>query len=119
MKAEIIHLSWAALSIEVFKIGKTNMRGETRESPATLSTRSLWASAYLLFQGHHLIGFEMITPHNGYFLFAKNPQSEADLENFYKNPSVPIRDYLSQYNGLRTVVMGAKRAAQNSKEEAI
>lgn len=81
----------------------------------TVSTRSLWCSAYLLLRGHNLIIFELVTPHNGHFIFKKNKQVEQDIADYYaKNPEVPIRDYLENYNALRDLVMKEKRRAQRS-----
>ena len=81
----------------------------TRE---TLTTRSLWASAYLLLQGNKLIKFEMLTPHNGHFLFKKTKLVEQDLTEYYStNPKVHVRTYLEKYNALRDLVMRTKREA--------
>ena len=78
----------------------------------TISTRSLWCSAYLMLKGHQLMAFELLTPHNGHFVFKKDPQIEKDIADYYaSSPEVPIRDYLEKYNALRDLVMCTKREA--------
>jgi hypothetical protein len=79
----------------------------------TISTRSLWCSAYLLLQGHQLMAFELLTQHNGHFLFKKDKQIEKDIADYYaSSPEVPIRDYLANFNALRDLVMCTKREAR-------
>lgn len=88
---------------------------KTRE---TISTRSLWCSAYLVLRGHKLIEFELVSPHNGYFIFPGSPSAKADLEDFYTtNPEVPVRSYLDKYSELRSLVMRAKRKAGGGSEQ--
>jgi hypothetical protein len=88
---------------------------KTRE---TISTRSLWCSAYLALRGHKLIEFELVSPHNGYFIFPGSPSAKADLEDFYTtNPEVPVRSYLDKYSELRSLVMRAKRKAGGGNEQ--
>ena len=78
----------------------------------TISTRSLWCSAYLVLKGYKLITFELITPHNGHFIFECSESVRKAVTDFYtKDPQVRVRDYLQKYNALRDLVMHTKREA--------
>jgi len=78
----------------------------------TISTRSLWCSAYLVLKGHKLITFELITPHNGHFIFECSESARKAVTDFYtKDTQVRVRDYLEKYNALRDLVMSTKREA--------
>jgi len=82
----------------------------------TVSTKSLWCSAYLLLKGHKFITFDLVTPHTGFFIFKKSKIMEKDLAEYYEtNPQVPIKDYLRQYDALRDLVMQSKREANKER----
>ena len=90
----------------------------TLKARETTSTRSLWCSAYLVLKGHELIDFELVSPHNGYFIFSGNPSVKKDVDEFYSsNPKVPVRSYLEKYSELRSLVMRVKRGARGACEE--
>ena len=81
------------------------------------STRSLWCSAYLVLKGHELINFELVSPHNGYFIFKWAETTEEDVADFYtRDPAVPVRSYLDKYSELRSLVMKARREAGGKDE---
>ena len=84
----------------------------------TTSTRSLWCSAYLVLKGHELVNFELVSPHNGYFIFPWNESVKRDIAEFYSSsPKVPVRSYLEKYSELRSLVMRTKRKARGRDEE--
>ncbi len=81
----------------------------------TISTRSLWCSAYLLLKGHKLATFELLTPHNGHFIFQKDRRIGEHISEYYSgSPEVSVRDYLERYNALRDLVMETKREFRRS-----
>lgn len=85
-----------------------------------VSTRSLWASAYLMLKGHKLVTFELLTPHNGHFIFQGSQEVKEDIAEYYgSSPTVSIREYLEKLNALRDLVMQVKREAQAGRKQII